>query len=114
MFLCKNMFINVAKQLEQQFGRSYSYRNVRRMMQFANEFPDIRIVTPLVTQLSWTHLIELFPLKTMEYKLFYTNKIATEKWSVRQTKRLIERKAFDSTNVQPSTKAPLLRNPCCA
>jgi len=32
------MLINVAKQLEQQFGRSYTLRNVRRMMQFAEQF----------------------------------------------------------------------------
>lgn len=32
----------------------------------------------------------------MEQKLFYAKKIATEKWSVRQTKQQIEHKAFNS------------------
>jgi len=74
---------NVAVQLEQQFGRSYTLRNVRRMMQFADIFSDIQIVTSLMTQLSWTHFIELLPLKTMEQRLFYAEKIAEEQWSVR-------------------------------
>lgn len=69
------------------------------MMQFSQEFPDLEIVTSLMTQLSWTHFLELFPLKTMEQKLFYAKKIATEKWSVRQTKQQIERKAFERSEI---------------
>jgi len=33
------------------------------MMQFEEEFPNIEIVTPLVTQLSWTHFHMVLPLK---------------------------------------------------
>ncbi len=28
-------------------------------MQFAEQFPDLQIVTPLVTQLSWSHFVVL-------------------------------------------------------
>ena len=56
---------NISKLLEKQYGRSYTLRNVRRMMQFAQDFSDFNIVTSLMTQLSWTHFIELFPLKTI-------------------------------------------------
>ena len=90
---------NVAIQLEQQFGRSYSLRNIRRMMQFAEQFAEITIVTSLMTQLSWTHFLELLPLKTMEHKLFYAHKIATERWSVRQTKYQIERKVYERNEI---------------
>ncbi|MCH7412294.1 DUF1016 N-terminal domain-containing protein [Belliella sp. R4-6] len=61
---------NVSKQLEQQFGKSFTLRNVRRMVQFADEFPDIDIVTPLVTQLSWSHFLQLFPLKSKAQRFF--------------------------------------------
>jgi len=30
----------VSQQLENNFGRGYSLRNVRRMMQFAEQFPE--------------------------------------------------------------------------
>ncbi|WP_317131216.1 MULTISPECIES: DUF1016 N-terminal domain-containing protein [unclassified Polaribacter] len=91
--------INLAKDLEKQFGRSYTLRNVRRMIQFAEQFDDLQIVTSLMTQLSWTHFLELFPLKTKESKLFYANKIINEKWSVRQTKFQIKRKAFERKEI---------------
>lgn len=41
------------------------------MMQFAEQFPDLQIVSPLVTQLSWTHFDILFEcvggLKALNY-----------------------------------------------
>jgi len=86
----KEIVVTLARQLEQLYGRSYSARNVRRMMQFAEEFPDVQIVTSLMTQLSWTHFLELFPLKTQEQKMFYAHKILAEKWTVRETKHQIE------------------------
>ncbi len=90
---------DVSKQLEMQYGRSYTLRNVRRMMQFADVFSDIQIVTSLMTQLSWTHFIELFPLKTIEARMYYAQKIATEQWSVRQAKYQIECKAYERQEI---------------
>lgn len=95
----EKLVATVATQLEQQFGRSYTLRNVRRMMQFADVFPDINIVTSVMSQLSWTHFIELFPLKTIEQRMYYANKVATEQWSVRQTKYQIERKVFERNEI---------------
>jgi hypothetical protein len=70
----KQIVVTVARQLETKYGRSFSDRNLRRMMQFATVFNDFKIVTPLATQLSWSHFIELFPLKSTEAKLYYAPK----------------------------------------
>tara|TARA_R110002072_G_C7898970_1_gene529462 strand:- start:199 stop:1203 length:1005 start_codon:yes stop_codon:yes gene_type:complete len=90
---------NVAKDLENQFGRSYTLRNVRRMMQFAEQFDDINIVTPLVTQLSWSHFLQLLPLKSKEQKMFYAQKSIEEKWSKRVLIHQIQRKAFERQEI---------------
>jgi hypothetical protein len=47
------------------------------MMQFAEQFPDFGIVSPLTTQLSWSHIIEVLPLKTAQARLFYLGEAAT-------------------------------------
>ena len=47
-------------------------RNLRRMMQFAELFPDLRIVSALTTQLSWSHFLALLPLKTQAARSFFT------------------------------------------
>ena len=44
---------SLANELVGRFGKSFEARNLRRMMQFAEMFPDLGIVTPLATQLSW-------------------------------------------------------------
>lgn len=63
----KQIVHSLSVQLEANYGRSFSERNLRRMVQFAIVFQDFKIVTPLATQLSWSHFIELFPLKRMKH-----------------------------------------------
>ena len=41
-------------QIECDGIKGFQERTIRRMMQFAAMFPDIRILTPLVTKLSWS------------------------------------------------------------
>lgn len=95
----KEIVASLSTQLANQYGKSFAERNLRRMMQFAEQFSDYGIVSSLMTQLSWTHFIELLPLKSQEAKLFYANKIAEERWSVRQTRKQIERKVFERTEI---------------
>lgn len=102
----------LAAQLEAQYGRNFAERNLRRMMQFAEQFQDLEIVSPLATQLSWTHFVELLPLKTFEAKYFYAQKAVEEQWSKRDLRKQISGKAFERTaiaNMQavPTGKVPL-------
>ena len=70
----KQIITTVAAKLVEKYGRSFSLRNLRRMMQFADVFPDLNIVSPLKTQLSWTHFITLFSIKNNGARLFYAKK----------------------------------------
>jgi predicted nuclease of restriction endonuclease-like (RecB) superfamily len=109
----KQIVVTVARQLETKYGRSFSDRNLRRMMQFAAVFNDFKIVTPLATQLSWSHFIELFPLKTNEARMFYAQKVMEESLGKRALKQQIERKAFERNeiaNTQLGTFKPELLN----
>jgi len=93
----KQIIATLARQLENNYGRSFTERNLRRMVQFADEFADFEIVTSLMTKLSWTHFLQLLPLKTMEQKLFYAKQSAEFGWSVRELKKYIETKTFERT-----------------
>jgi predicted nuclease of restriction endonuclease-like (RecB) superfamily len=109
----KQIVVTVARQLEIKYGRSFSDRNLRRMMQFATVFNDFKIVTPLATQLSWSHFIVLFPLKTNEARMFYAQKVIEESLGKRALKQQIERKAFERNeiaNTQLGTFKPELLN----
>ena len=51
----KRIVSTVSTQLQQKYGNEYYLRNIRRMMQFAEQFPDFEKVSTVSTQLSWSH-----------------------------------------------------------
>ena len=53
------------------------------MLQFVEQFPDFEILSTLSTQLSWSHFIELLPLKSSEARLFYVQQAAGAHLGVR-------------------------------
>jgi len=90
----KRIVKTLSTQLAQKYGNEYYERNIRWMMQFAEQFPDIEIVSTLGTQLSWSHVLALLPLKTMEEKLYYAEEVNKGFLGVRDLRHLIARKAF--------------------
>lgn len=88
----------LSTQLQQQYGDEYVERNLRRMMQFAQEV-DQQIVSTLSTQLTWSHVIEILPLKEALQREFYLTMASSNKWSVRTL-----RKEIDGSLYQPFDK----------
>ncbi|MDR2558510.1 MAG: PDDEXK nuclease domain-containing protein [Oscillospiraceae bacterium] len=108
----KQIVLQLATQLRDKYGRTFELRNIRRMMQFAEQFSDFEIVSAVTTQLSWTHFVEVLPLKTQEAKLFYLNEAAKSVMTTRDFRKLINRKAFErkeiaNTQITVTTKIPL-------
>ena len=89
----------VGDQLAQEFGRGFEAKNLRRMVQFAQTFPLPEIVATLSRQLSWSHFVNLLPLKTEPARQFYASQAAANTWSVRELRQQIERKAFERTEL---------------
>ncbi|GHT85312.1 hypothetical protein FACS1894137_09430 [Spirochaetia bacterium] len=54
----RQVIVNLAECLTVKYGRNYEEKNLRRMMQFAEQFPDKKIVVPVARQLSWSHIVE--------------------------------------------------------
>jgi len=72
----------VGEQLMQEFGRGFEAKNLRRMLQFAVAFPDTEKVASLMRHLSWTHFLQLLPLKTDVARWFYAQQSVESRWSV--------------------------------
>ena len=89
----------VGEQLMQEFGRGFEAKNLRRMLQFAVAFPDTEKVASLMRHLSWTHFLQLLPLKTDVARWFYAQQSVESRWSVRELHHQIERKAFERTEL---------------
>lgn len=95
----KQIVPNVSTQLENKYGRNFSEKNVRRMMQFAEQFPEIEIVVTVSRQLNWSHILNILPLKKHEAKLYYARAVSENRLSVRQLREQINRKAFERTEI---------------
>jgi len=93
---------SLATQLAASYGRSFEARNLRRMLQFAEQFPDFGIVLPLATQLSWSHVVEVLPMKTTEARFFYLGEAATRQLGKRELRQLIARKGFERQEIANS------------
>jgi predicted nuclease of restriction endonuclease-like (RecB) superfamily len=91
----QQVIASLATKLAHQYGKSFEARNLRRMMQFAEVFADLGIVTPLVSQLSWTHFTILLAVPDSRARLFYAQQAAQSLWGKRELTRQIERKAFE-------------------
>lgn len=87
----------LSRQLVSEFGRGFADKNLRRMMQFAEAFPDEKIVATLSRQLSWSHFKELLPLVRPHQQEFYAEMCRIEGWSVRTLRERIDSMLYERT-----------------
>lgn len=79
----------LSTQLVQAYGQSFGLRSLRRMVQFSEAFPDAQMVATLSRELSWSHFIEILPLKQPLEREFYAEMCRIERWSVRTLRERI-------------------------
>ena len=87
----------VSAQLAPEYGDGFSKRNLFRMVQFSEAFPDEKIVATLSQQLGWSHFVELLPLKKHLQRDFYAEMCRVERWSVRLLRQKIGGMLYERT-----------------
>jgi len=91
----KQILVTVSRNLQMNYGNSFEYRNIARMIQFATRFPDFENLVTLSRELSWSHFIALLPLKSDDAFMFYAQDAISRQLGVRELRRQISRKAFE-------------------
>ena len=82
-----------------EFGAGFSEKNLWRMAQFAERFPDEQIVATLSRQLGWSHFKEIIPLDDRLKREFYAEMCRLERWSVRTLRQKIGHLLYERTAV---------------
>jgi predicted nuclease of restriction endonuclease-like (RecB) superfamily len=67
------------------------------MIQFAEVFPDEKIVVSLIRELSWTHFLALLPLREQLQREFYAEMCRAQRWSVRTLRDKIGGMLYERT-----------------
>jgi len=80
-----------------EYGEGFAEKNIRRMVQFYDLFPNKQIVVTLSRQLSWSHFIAVLPVKNALAREFYTEMCRLERWSVRTLRNKIDSMLFERT-----------------
>ena len=68
-------------------------------------------MSPLATQLSWSHFIEILSLETEKARLFYANEAATRHLGKMELRNQISRKAYErreiaNAQIKETSKVP--------
>ena len=83
----------IASEIQEAFPgiKGFNRRGLYRMKQFYETYKDNEIVTPLVTQISWTnHLLIMSGCKSDEEREFYIHLCIKENYSKRQLERQLD------------------------
>lgn len=96
-------------QLQEPGIKGFEKRNLYRMRQFYETYPNFEIVSSLLTQLSWTHhSILISRCKTEAERLFYLDLAVTQRYSTRELDRQINSGIFERTCLADTKLAQII------
>jgi hypothetical protein len=79
----KEIVRKLSQELTYEYGRGFTYSNLTRMINFSDVFSEDKIVATVSQLLTWSHIVELIPIKDGSipyfdlcsqfiYRVFYT------------------------------------------
>lgn len=75
--------------LNEEFGKGFSYANLRNFRQFYLTFPDQNICYTVCSKLSWSHNRLIIRVSNEQARLYYSQEAMQKNWSVRWSVILI-------------------------
>ena len=89
-----NIINEYSKKLVVEVSKKYNRRTLFRMKQFYGRFNNSK-VSPLVTQLTWTHYLVLLSVKNSDSVNYYIDQISKRSLSKRQLEEIIKSKEYE-------------------
>ena len=100
------ILVTLSQELTGRFGRGFDEPNLNRMVKFSRLFPDREILVTLSQKLSWSHFLALLPLRSDDARAFYAEAAVAGRWTVRELRRAINRKAYERRELADSQLGP--------
>ena len=101
----KQILATVSQELTTEFGAGFSYTALTRMARFAEWMTDDQILASLSQELSWSHFIELLPIKDPLAREFYAEMCRIERWDVRTLRLKIGGMLYQRTALSKKPQA---------
>ncbi|MCK5229188.1 MAG: DUF1016 family protein [Desulfobulbaceae bacterium] len=100
----KRLLENLSKSLSNDFGKGFSYANLRNFRQFYLAYPDQEICYTVCSKLSWSHNRLLMRIDNEQARTYYLTESKAENWSVRQLQRNINSHYYERLLSSPKEK----------
>lgn len=84
------ILIELSKSLTADFGKGFSYSNLRNFRQFYLTYPDQQICYTLCGKLSWSHNRLIMRIDDSSARAYYLKESTQQNWSVRTLERNIK------------------------
>lgn len=114
----------LSKELTAEFGKGFSYANLRNFRQFYLIYPKGANCYALRSNLSWTHHRTIMRVEEKAARIYYTEQCSKENWSSRTLERQIQSQTYqrllstrqgektsESKNDQLSNRFDLIKDP---
>lgn len=116
---------NLSIALTAEFGKGFSYANLRNFRQFYLTYPDPEICYALRSKLSWTHHRLIMRVENPDARDYYIKEAIEQNWSSRQLERNINTFYYQrllsskdkqevlqlNTSLEKSTPADFIKDP---
>ncbi len=89
----------LSQQLMGEYGRGFTRGALFRMVRFAEQFSNPKVVVALSRQLGWSHFVELIPIADPLKREFYAEMCRLERWSVRTLRAKIAGMFYERTAI---------------
>ena len=98
-----NIIEEYFKKLVVEVGKKYNRRTLFRMKQFYNMFKDEK-VSPVATQLTWSHYSELLSIKDINKLTYYINIAINNNLSKRELRERIKSNEYERLPIETKNK----------
>ncbi len=90
----RRLLENLSRELSTEFGKGFSYANLRNFRQFYLTYPDQEICYTVCSKLSWSHNRLIMRVNDAKARRYYLTESTEQQWSVRQLERNIKSHSF--------------------
>ena len=103
----KRLLENLSTELSHEFGKGFSYANLRNFRQFYLTYPKQDMCYTLCSKLSWSHNRLIMRVDDPQAREYYLAEVAEQHWSVRQLERNIKTHSYQRLlSTQNNTEKP--------
>ncbi|WP_424945760.1 PDDEXK nuclease domain-containing protein [Candidatus Spongiihabitans sp.] len=90
----KRLLENLSIDLGQEYGKGFSYANLRNFRQFYLTYPGQKICYTVCSKLSWSHNRLIMRVDDPKTRQYYLTEASEQQWNVRQLERNIKSHSY--------------------